>query len=300
MINRRWVHSGPPNYPFVLNQESQQAKGLVAWWPMIGNFGSNVLRDFTRNGDGAFSGGAADPSWANEAIVGSTLVFNGTSTNIDIPAFQSTNNLSEFTAVAYVNLVSPGNGGVIFEKIQTSAVIGWLFWADSAQRLRGYVYTNGTDALSVATNTPSNEMIHAVMTYSDTGNRQVNLYINGLEVSSYILQTTATGLLGDDSPKNFRIGVDLFGGYLEASLGDCRVYNRVLPPIEIYQLYASQTRWELYQPLHRLIGLVPPPPPIDTIDLTLQNRDLALALQNDRDLSLTLPSRPLSLTIPER
>ena len=36
------------------------------------------------------------------------------------------------------------------------------------------------------------------------------------------------------------------------------------------------------------------------LPLTLQDRKLTLALQFDREIDLTLPARPLALTIPER
>lgn len=41
-------------------------------------------------------------------------------------------------------------------------------------------------------------------------------------------------------------------------------------------------------------------PFVEPEDLTLKARDFDLALQSDRILSLTLPSRPISLTIPDR
>ncbi len=54
----RWVNRGAPNYPFVLNRESNQAKGLVAWWPTLASKGAtNALRDLGGVNDAAFVGG---------------------------------------------------------------------------------------------------------------------------------------------------------------------------------------------------------------------------------------------------
>ena len=63
--------------PFRLNKNSPQAKGLVGWWPTLGQ-GGDVLKDYSGYGQvGNFAAGAASPTWKTLPGVGRVLDYDG-------------------------------------------------------------------------------------------------------------------------------------------------------------------------------------------------------------------------------
>lgn len=72
----QWPHVGRqwPAY----NVESDQADGLVAWWPTLASREANILQDLTNYGnDCSFPGGAANPTWVVDTEHGWVLSYDG-------------------------------------------------------------------------------------------------------------------------------------------------------------------------------------------------------------------------------
>ncbi len=74
--------SRPPEGHFTINHLSQQANGLVGWWPSLATRGGNLLRDlsgFSRHGTFA-----ADTAAQNTPEVGWGNAFDGTGDYIEV------------------------------------------------------------------------------------------------------------------------------------------------------------------------------------------------------------------------
>ena len=72
------------------------------------------------------------------------------------------------------------------------------------------------------------------MTFDDTGDRRIHIYIDGSEVS-YDTQRTLTGDMQDDSAANLYIPNPWIP--FDGSLDDVMIFDRVLSATEVEELY---------------------------------------------------------------
>jgi hypothetical protein len=227
------LRTGPfkPNYPFVLNAGSDQARGLVGWWPGIA--GDGKLRDLSGNGNhGTFNGTTPSGGWwtaGNGGGRGAVGKFDGSTTYISFKLVQPTLwslcfwiNMSVTTSYQTV-LAQTSSGPGLYIKA------GQLDWFQVADHV-------GIQTLSVK------KWYHIAVTFA--GGTALTYYINGILDKSISLAATfpnaTTPGWGYDS--SFGDG-NLGKGYFE----DPRIYNRALSAPEVLSQYEHP--WQLrYQP----------------------------------------------------
>jgi len=116
--------------------------------------------------------------------------------------------------------------------------------------------TGGADARSTSnTQIVTERWYHLAITYADTGDRKIRIYIDGTE-DAYITQITGVGVIDDDSGNRFVIGMYNPGSpsyEWDGLLDEVRIYNRSLSAGEVEDLYSGvitpHYRIGTYQPL---------------------------------------------------
>lgn len=227
-----WLSSTPPvGVPFTLNRASPQAVGLVAWWPAIGNqVGS--LRDYATG----FHPGtpSSTPGWVGHGELGAMYDFSGSN------RFEVANNARlgalTPTLAMWVELDTT-SGTQTFVKRDAE----WIVRADGStlayyQWDAGGLTTLNSITLSTAT------LYHIVCSWNQDA---MKVYVNGFLRHSNSGKTSAPVNIGNI----IGIAAQPSGGEaLDGRLADVRIYSRALSDAEVFQLYAPQTRWQLYQP----------------------------------------------------
>lgn len=246
---RLLTRPGPPlELPFEANTDSIQARGLVGWWPTLGPGAQGAAlpgmagpRPMMTLGNG--------PLYVGNPTVGRMLSFNGTTQAGSASptagtAFQQTTPFS----VAFWYASTDADGPIV-ANYAVGAVAGWQIDINAGS-IRGFLLNSGATAGRGARTTSTafggGALTHVVATYS--GNSAASgwsISINGAAVAMTTALDTDPGTLGNNGVWLAFNNSVLYAGLL----ADPRVYNRVLSPAEIFQLYAAQTRWELYRPI---------------------------------------------------
>ncbi len=235
-LNRRV--QPPLDYQFALNSNSQQARGLVGWWPPIAAHGKNGLVDLAHGAAGTvFDTGN---SWAVEAAGGNVVNYDA-SANCRM-ATNITYNNSAYSYAVWANPFTAVNNNskyVCFENTSDRRNIGLI------QRTSVYYWWSFAGAETPESGTAASVLTtlhtwsHVVLTHDGVTQ---NIYLNG------VLGKSVTNTPG--AADAFYIGG--YGGAttvnFSGNIGDLRVYDRVLLADEVWQLWAPQTRWELYAP----------------------------------------------------
>ena len=255
--NGGWPYSQPPNVPFKINKDSPQSEGLIAWYPTLGSRGANVLRDYAGRGlDGAFPGGAANPSWVGDAERGMVLDFDGGDDYIRIPdnADFSVVVTNELTVSLWAKprtvaendyLVIKGNEDVAGQwewGIREIGEIGntsWTVWTQGGGDVLTFTATGNQFTSGV--------WHHVVMTI-DYAAPALRGYIDGVEVGSDVS-------LGASPPGSassaIALGPRSGSGYFDDLMDDLRIHNVALSPAVIWDM-AHDKKGELYRPVRRL------------------------------------------------
>lgn len=124
--------------------------------------------------------------------------------------------------------------------------------------LDGYFY-NGTAQHCTGTTTLATSTLYHVAFTGDTAANSYKVYLNGVDDTAAAPSTTtapslAVNRLAISATTNNNTGNNGFQNRVAGVLGDLRRYKRALSPQEIWQLWAPQTRWALYQPVRRFIA----------------------------------------------
>ena len=217
--------------PAEVNQLYNWAPGPIGWWKMDDGSGSTVS-DSSGNGNNGTA--AFSPQWT-AGKYGKSLQFNGSTQNVSIGNQTVYQNLysKAFTAEAWVY---PRGRPTIDDK--RTVIIGRSNNADFKWHLALW-RSNSTDyqieaniennAISRASSTlyPLNldTWTHIGMTYDNTGDRKVHLYVNGVEVV-YNTNNAFSGTVGSDTSNNLKIGsftndVEYWNGNID----DVKIYN---------------------------------------------------------------------------
>lgn len=233
MSRRHLTVFGPPfGRGFTLNRASPQAVGLVSWWPLLTTRGGPI-EDRAGVNTGTPSG-AVGPI-ATE-VMGVALNFPGGGSDYVALANQD---FTHITATAWIRNSTSNNGG--FNHI-ISRHPNWFLSHDGASGIR-FNINGAAEAFCVTDYTLINNQWALIAATYDRQN--IIGYLNGVQTGSPTAYTTAIGASGTQ-----RLGAYGGGGFnWVGQMADVRLYNRALSAAEIWQLYAPQTRWELYQPV---------------------------------------------------
>lgn len=235
-----------PGHPLV--------KDLVGAWLFNEGSGLNAFDLSNNENHGALNGGV---SWKPKG-----LDFNGTDGYINCGSNPSLDNLTAFTYVVWIYPESMGEGsyGRILHKF-SSADAYTIFLLDDvtvANGINGLIKApTAGNSVSAANAIILNTWQQVVMSYNDTGDRKIRLYVNGVEVS-YNTQTATSGTRGDDSDGSEYIGSSGTARWFNGMFNDARIYNRVLNVSEIKQLYYDPYCM-FAQPMEAELMYAPPP-----------------------------------------
>lgn len=227
----------PLGHPFEVNRRSQQYVGLAGWWSSIGGLG----RVLVGSGPATVSGAPVLTSVADRGFGYSTatgdrvrfeLVGTGTGpTNTSLCAWIKT--ASSSPAVdAYV--VTAGQVGETQAPYHILPAYGGLYsgWQDGG----GF---HQPDAGAIAAST----VMLLVVTYDGTNLR---VYRDGILMLTSAQTSTATWTMTSMAIGNLvNNTTNSSGGHVVL---DARLYRRVLSVSDIWQLWAPQTRWDLFRP----------------------------------------------------
>jgi hypothetical protein len=232
-----------------IDQESSLAQGLINFWPCNEGGGTNIA-DLTGRSPGTYSG--TTPTW-EQSPYGPTLKLDGSTNWVNVP----------FAT------------GVPFDILPPFSFSIWLFWrasTDSYNALFEY-YSGGTPDYTallksnqqpafyvgpgadpiVATSIPFNQWVHLIFTYDGAG-ATVIIYQNGIKLGSSSLSSSSAhpnvALTIGKSGAGFGSG-----RFINGSIRDMGIWNKVLQPSEVQQLFLQNG--SVILPQNRLFGGVP-------------------------------------------
>jgi hypothetical protein len=237
------AHDGnhAPKWPFVLNKDSPQARGLVGWWPMMPTNGVE-LRDLAgRVGTQSLNG---SPAWQSNVLGGQFLSFNGASEWLSF-ADPSALFDSEATISFWIRLANATPSG--------GSQTGICYMEAAAISSSHYPFTDGNAYISTFRTARENAItlsasidrtrwhLFTVTTKPGAGNWR--LYQNAEEVRSAnpSFSIQAGWLIGRSSTGDLVFG----------EIGPIMLYNVYRGPSEIWHSWAPSTRWDLYYELDR-------------------------------------------------
>ena len=166
------------------------------------------------------------------------LDFNGTDDYVDAGSDTSLDDLTSYTYTAWIkpDVVNTWLGIIAKDELYAYGSLHIM----NPGRLVGYRMYDGTDAQSyspaVGGTISAGSWQHVAMTYDQSGDRKIYLYVDGAEISSYSEQTASTGTISTDASETLYIGKA--GAYeFDGIIDDVRIWNRALSPTEISDLY---------------------------------------------------------------
>lgn len=256
-----WGYTGQsPNILFDVNQDSGQARGLVAWWPLIASRNQNLARDMAGLGStGDFPGGAADPTWEMDSAFGAVLNFDAASFQyVSVGSIFKPLDVNEpFSITLWMKQTTVSAWGLL--SIETTGALAYEIFTHTALAYAPISFGSGVAAPGVNRQIRFTTDFSAALTVWNhiavtfdgvdaTAQASYKLYRNGQ--SEAISDSGTFGNIGNVTRLG-RLGTS--GFYLHGHLSDVRVYDRVLTPTEVFLQHAPDTRWELYRP--RLLHL---------------------------------------------
>lgn len=237
---------GRPYWPFTVNRESLQAKGLTHWWPFNHPYGNRLYELSGHGHHGTLNFG---PAWQQDEFAGPVLHFDGTDDNVSLPRSYDFQVMT--IAGWFKRDVIDADHSIITNTIGALRY-GFGFDVRSTNFLR-FVAVEFNGALNFdvqgTTSIAANRWYHAavVLEGPNVGN-DVILYLDGVEEGRDDQEKTLD-YSGALLPKIGQWGVTQLQNRMEGSIADVRIYDRPMGPSEIRHLYAPATRWDLYQPL---------------------------------------------------
>lgn len=249
------LNNNPPiGYTFDLNRNSEQSRGLRAWYPMVWSRGAGKVynRAYDYAGTGTLS---SANSWSNLPTIASALEFDGsTSAGINAGA-NPTHRFSDVIACfawIYPRAVPANNNShMIMSVCDNITTSGWEFahrnTLAGVQTYLGYAYYNGGVRgwyVGSSILMSANNLYHVGFVHRGA---VLDFYVNGVLDSSQAVDGTAIVYAGDST----RLGDQTQNFEFNGGIGDIRLYNRYFSAREVEKLYNPQTRWELYKPLQQ-------------------------------------------------
>lgn len=233
---RTWkAHKGQrrPSGPVLWNRQSEQSRGLKAWWPflhpnpnreVVGGKNTDIAHFYTLVAQ-------THPILGNVMASGSS--FQVSTVGTDVSNFDAT---GPYTATTWY-MPTGGNNLGIFSRWNAS--VGWMLYQPSIDSVVR-AYLAGTNISSITAISDRSRAYHLAATYDGT---LLRLYIDGIEE---INSTAAASSSGG--------GLVCFGNYANNSIGgqgvcvaDCCWYPGVCKtPQQIWSMFDPETRWEKY------------------------------------------------------
>ena len=253
MTGRRgWT--GPPfDGRFSLNYASRQAHGLVAWWPPLASKGIPQLFDLARQHTGTF--GTTVVTRVQDGQMGAAVRLGGSYPDQGVITVAHRLDLSisgPMTVTAWANLTTYNANNAILFKGGVN-VSNYFLWVQGdgrnprfdIQGLTPTFLTDDTTTIALA------RWYHYAGVYDGASYR---IYVDGVQTKT----EAVTAGTPTANTTDIQFGLEPGGGGRwpwKGDIGDVRIYNRALSAPEVRELYAPQTRWELYAPMRRVWAL---------------------------------------------
>lgn len=243
--------SPPLEAIFRLNRRSQQANGLIAWWPTLGSRGAGLLRDFA----GRFNlAPTAGPTWLADDF-GLVTAMDGASsqywsiTNTGLDPYLGA---SSFTITCWVNRLTTADNKKIWGKV-SAGFVGPALRVDTTATLFQYRDSSAT-ARTVSTVALTSGAWALVACIFDADAALVGIQIN----NRARVTASVAGFTFVSTTQKFTLGqIGSNADYFTGRLADVRIYNRVLTEAEVWRMWDPATRWELYQPALSQVSSTP-------------------------------------------
>ncbi len=200
--------------------------GLINWWKMDEGTGT-AAADSAGSATGSF---VNTPLWG-PSIINDGLTFNGTNNYLQLA--QNIASGSAFTVSAWVNPFAAAE--FIYDSDGDATAGFWLSWNSGIVSFRLVGSSADLEKTSTAV-VSSGVFTHILATWDGTSltNTTAHLYKNAVEVA-YSVNTSGAGTHSSNVTTDRFIGRG--SGFFSGMLDDVRVYNRVLTPAEITQLF---------------------------------------------------------------
>lgn len=212
----------------------------IAWWK-LDETGGNVAMDTIGIANGTLSGTPL-PTWGT-GHVGGAVSFTGNGDRVHIGTPPSLSNLAQLTVMAWIrpaSVVSDGRDHCVFDKGLPTA--GWNFQVASKRNgtiaFAALYPSSVTSVESERDSIAANVWTHVAASWDGTASTTgIVLYANGAELSPGNVEGT-TATRPDDS--SVAAGINcVSSSSMVGSIDDVRIYDRVLTPAQIAQLYGS-------------------------------------------------------------
>ena len=213
------------------------SQGLVGYWKFDEGTGTSAADSSGNNNTGTLTNGPKQVI----GQVGQALSFDGGDDFVNAQSPATLDNLAPISVSWWVK--ANALGGHFFGKSNWNNSFGWkisYLW-NSLTNIDVSIgfSTSGIRVTSSGTGLTTGVWTHLVYTWDgSTTATNVHLYKNGTEVS-YDTQTNASGTRDDDSTHPFYVGSTQGGSFINGSMDEVRIYNRVLSPSEIQELYTA-------------------------------------------------------------
>jgi len=248
---------------FELNRDSMQARGLRAWWPTVASRGAGTLRDLSNRG---YAGTLTGPLWTPDPLTGATLDFDNTDDYVNLGDSTTVVTTGQPFTLAWWERVKAGSG-VYPSRFRLPISGGTEAFAvlrssDAAYERLAFGKANSTNTvfrlMGAPTLAASVDIWYLWTLVGRVGPEDVGTaanwaaYVNG---ASYTVEANTT--FGSFGNTIARIGYDGADNAANCQMADIRIYDRPLSAAEVWQLWAPQTRWELYRPAKRRTWILP-------------------------------------------
>ncbi|MDQ1283669.1 MAG: Cell wall/surface repeat protein [Patescibacteria group bacterium] len=219
--------------------------GLVGMWSFDGPDVSGATaydRSPIGTNHGTISG--ATPVMGKK---GQGLGFDGATSYINAGSGSSLDDIETqggggMTVSAWIKPETVGEGGtgIIACKRGTNAEGSWAFYTRSGTPQIAFYKDGSTDLQANSSNNSISlfQWQYVAVTWNggNDASEDVNLYVNGIEVGHSWDSDMASK--ASDVINNLYIGADVWGaGTFDGKMDEARLYNRVLSPVEIFDLY---------------------------------------------------------------
>jgi len=165
--------------------------------------------------------------------------FNGTSSKVSIGSAADIDTLTEFTIAfwTYCRSLGGGSTGKFLDKAWNSGATRFEVSYDNGSYvgLYGKIACATTSAESLKQYClEKNEWHHVAFTYSDSGDRKIHIFVDGVEVTGYNYQNAGVGARTSDAADTAYIGNRYDGARTyDGLISTFLIYNRILSSAEL-------------------------------------------------------------------
>lgn len=239
----------PLGLPWQINRASQQAKGLLYWWPTIRPGGGYGRLPRIQEVVGGYQHGTpgSGPTRVSDGVMGDVILTSSAFAYIILGSGFKVPTASGAFVLWWKMTLTPASGNRVIASISNGTnrfvigPVGGTFYA-------GWMVSGNDDRASFSSaSMAAGTWYHMAVTWVNGG--PTRIYLDGILAAT---NDGNTGATWDTSGSAILVGLDTTTFYSTAvRIVDIRLYDRALEAAEVRALHAPQTRWELYGVLQK-------------------------------------------------